>query len=117
MIAISTCRSRFIEVLFHILYYYWVFVCFIFVEDLGATDESKHSGSSNAAAIAVPVVLLLLIIPAVVVAVFWYRRCVLYIIHWTFSVSGVPCYQWKRSRSCMMKSRILSHLTFHAVLL
>ena len=88
-------------------------VCFIFVEDVGATDESKQSSSPNTAAIAVPVVLLLLIIPAVVVAVLWYRRCV----HCLFSMSRVPCCQWKRSHSCMMKSRILSHLNFHAVLL
>lgn len=99
-------RFCYIGALFHISYYYWGFNCFIFVEDVGATEESKSSGSPNAAAIAVPVVLLLLIIPAVVVAVFWYRRCV----HYLFRVSRVLCYQWKRSHSCMVKSRILSHL-------
>ena len=88
-------------------------VCFIFVEDVGATDESKQSSSPNTAAIAVPVVLLLLIIPLVGFAVFGYRRCV----HYLFSMSRVPCCQWKRSHLCMMKSRILSHLNFHAVLL
>ena len=60
----------------YVFYYYWDLVCFIFVEDVGATDESKQSSSPNAAAIALPVVLLLLIIPLVGFAVFWYRRCV-----------------------------------------
>ena len=95
----------------YVFYHYWILDCLIFVEDVGATDESKQSSSPDAAAIAVPVVLLLLIIPAVVVAVLWYRRCVRDL----FSASRVPCCQSKRSQSCM-KSRILSH-NFHAVLL
>ena len=108
----SLCQGLIIWGLFS-FYYYWDLVCFIFVEDAGATDESKQSSSPNAAAIAVPVVLLLLIIPLVGFAVFWYRRCV----HYFFSVSRVRCCQWKRSHLSMMKSRILSHLNFHAVLL
>ena len=111
----SLCHSLIISGFFYInyvFYYYWDLVCFIFVEDVGATDESKQSSSPNVAAIAVPVVLLLLIIPLVGFAVFWYRRCV----HCLFSAPRVPCCQWKRSHLCVMKSRILSH-NFHAVLL
>lgn len=103
-------RFCYIGALFHTFYCYRGFNCYIFAEDVGATDESKSSESPNAAAIAVPVVLLLLITPAVVVAVLWYRRCV----HYLFRVLRVLCYQWKRSHSCMVKSRIVSHLIAYA---
>ena len=56
-------------------------VCCYLIEDVGTTDESKDSGSSNVAAIVVPVVLLLLILPAVVVALLFYWRCVHYLFY------------------------------------